>query len=284
MNDFPTANSASRGGLKFKHIMLLLLLAFAGGGLATWWLADKYGGSTPPVAADAVETGSNTAAPSSGNVAPVQPSSVATPQQGDGQVMPVYVTDSIISGDAVRGEGLLLTYAVRRALDNGAPLGYLAEQLQLRFGATQPQAVATVVSAAQAPVTLEMLQNELNGLSPVLLNGTPDASLWATVKRELSQLFVLSKDDVASLAPSQRLMRAQVLVEAGMLPAAMQEVAALQGASVAQSWLVRAKRYNDARKALDRLEQMALIRPVVIPAPAPPPVDVPQPDTAAPTP
>ena len=277
------ANSASRDGLKFKHVMLLLLLAFSGGGLATWWLADKYAESTPP-AAGVVETGSNSAAPASGNVAPVQPSTVATPQQADGQVMPVYVTDSSISGDAVRGEGLLLIYAVRRALDNGDPLGYLAEQLQLRFGATQPQAVATVVSAAQAPVTLEMLQNELNGLSPVLLNGTPDASMWATVKRELSQLFVLRKDDVASLAPSQRLMRAQVLVEAGMLPAAMQEVAVLPGASAAQSWLVRAKRYNDAGKALDRLEQMALIRPVVIPAPAPPPVEVPQPETAAPTP
>jgi hypothetical protein len=284
MNDFPTANSGSRGGLKFKHIMLLLLLAFAGGGVATWWLANKYGAPTPPVAADAVETGSNSAAPSAGNVAPVQPSSVATPQQGDGQVMPVYVTDSTISGDAVRGEGLLLTYAVRRTLDNGAPLGYLAEQLQLRFGATQPQAVASVVSAAQAPVTLEMLQNELNGLSPVLLNGTPDASMWATVKRELSQLFVLRKDDVASLAPSQRLMRAQVLVEAGKLPAAMQEVASLPGASAAQSWLLRAKRYNDTRKALDRLEQMALIRPVVVPVPAPPPIEVPPPETEAPTP
>jgi hypothetical protein len=39
--------------------------------------------------------------------------------------------------------------------------------------------------------------------------------------------------------------------------------------------MIRAKRYADARKALDRLEQMALIRPVVlpvtVPAPAPSP-------------
>jgi hypothetical protein len=284
MNDFPTANSASRRGLKFKHIMLLLLLAFAGGGLAMWWLADKYGVSTPAVTGDTAETGNNIAAPSSGNVAPVQSPPLAVPQQGDGQVMPVYVTDSTISGDAVRGEGLLLTYAVRRTLDNGAPLGYLAEQLQLRFGATQPQAVATVVSAAQAPVTREMLANELNGLAPVLLNGTQDTDMWASVKKELSQLFVLRKDGAASLAPSQRLMRAQVLVEAGMLPDAMKEVGALPGASAAQSWLLRAKRYNDARKALDRLEQMALIRPVVVPVAAPPPVEVPKPETDAPTP
>jgi len=35
--------------------------------------------------------------------------------------------------------------------------------------------------------------------------------------------------------------------------------------------MVRAKRYADARKALDRLEQMAWIRPVVIPVTVPSP-------------
>ena len=58
----------------------------------------------------------------------------------------------MILGDGMGPEqvGLLLTYAVRRTLDNGAPLGYLAEQLRLRFGATQPQAVRAVISAAKA--------------------------------------------------------------------------------------------------------------------------------------
>jgi hypothetical protein len=43
MSDYPTAQSASAGGMKFKHFMLLLLAAFAGGGAATWWLADSIG-------------------------------------------------------------------------------------------------------------------------------------------------------------------------------------------------------------------------------------------------
>jgi hypothetical protein len=39
--------------------------------------------------------------------------------------------------------------------------------------------------------------------------------------------------------------------------------------------MIRAKRYADARKALDRLEQMALIRPVVMPVTMPAPAQAP---------
>jgi hypothetical protein len=41
--------------------------------------------------------------------------------------------------------------------------------------------------------------------------------------------------------------------------------------------LVRAKRYTDARKALDRLEQTALIRPVVVPTAVPRATEAPAP-------
>jgi hypothetical protein len=81
-------------------------------------------------------------------------------------------------------------------------------------------------------------------------------------------------DDGPARLPEQRLIRAQAFVEAGNLSAAMLEVAAMPGASAAQPWMVRAKRYADARKALDRLEQMALIRPVVIPVTVPSPTQV----------
>lgn len=258
MSDYPTTQSTSAGGLKFKHFMLLLLLAFAGGGAATWWLADSFDILAP----SAQETGDaeNIAAP-----APV----AGTTAQVPGQVVPIYVTDSAISGDAVRGEGLLLTFAARRALDNGAPLGYLAEQLRLRFGATQPQAVATIISAAQAPVTLDKLQMELGALAPMLVSDHRDNGAWSTIKSELSQLFVLRRNDGVMRTPEQRFIRAQAFVEAGNVSAAMLEVAAMPGAPAAQSWMVRAKRYADARKALVRLEQMALIRPVVMPVAIP---------------
>lgn len=287
MTDYPTSQTvqpAPRGRIKLKHIMLLLLIAFGGGGVAMWWLADSYGVLTQPVKQDAAETDSTNAPPPAGNVA-LAPAPVAgTTAQVDGQAIPVYIANPSISSDAVRGEGLLLTYAVRRTLENGAPLGYLAEQLRLRFGATQPQAVATIISAAQAPVTVANLQAELSGLAPVLLSGNRDTSFRTTMQRELSQLFVLRRDGGTLLVPEQRLVRIQALVESGKIMGAMQDVAAMPGASAAQSWMARAKRYSDARKALDRLEQMALIRPVVVPVPLPAPVQAPAPETSAQTP
>lgn len=287
MSDYPTsqtAQPASRGEMKFKHILLLLLIAFGGGGISMWWLANSYGVLSKPVAQNAAEPDSSNAPLPVGNVASAPLPAAGTAAQVAAQGVPVYIANPSVSSDAVRGEGLLLTYAVRRTLDNGAPLGYLAEQLRLRFGATQPQAVATVISAAQAPVTIENLQTELVGLAPVLLTGNRDTSFLTTMQREVSHLFVLRRDGVGSLAPEQRLVRIQALVEGGKVTAAMQDVAAMPGASAAQSWMARAKRYGNARKALDRLEQMALIRPVVVPVALPAPVQAPPPETSTETP
>lgn len=280
MNDYPTAQTASAGGMKLKHFMLLLLVAFSGGAAATWWLADSFG-ILAPSAQEAAEA-ENIAAPlPSANVMPASVAAAGATVQVEGQAVPVYVAGSAISGDAVRGEGLLLTFAVRRALDKGAPLGYLAEQLRLRFGATQPQAVATVISAAQAPVTIDQLQAELSGLAPILLSSHRDNSVWETVKGEFSQLFVLRRDDGSTRTPEQRLIRAQAFVEAGNLSAALSEVTAMPGAPAAQPWMIRAKRYADARKALDRLEQMALIRPVILPVTMPEPTQAPAAEASA---
>jgi len=274
MSDYPTAQSASAGGMKFKHFMLLLVVAFTGGAAATWWLADSFG-ILAPSSHEAAEAENMSAPLPSGKSAPAILPAAGTMAQAEGQAVPVYVTDPAISGDAVRGEGLLLTFAVRRTLDNGASLGYLAEQLRLRFGATQPQAVATIISAAQAPVTIDKLQTELSELAPILVSGHRDNNAWETVKDELSQLFVLRRDEGPTRTPEQRLIRAQASVEAGNMSAAMLDVAAMPGASAAQSWMIRAKRYADARKALDRLEQMALIRPVVLPVTMPAPAQAP---------
>ena len=267
MSDYPTAQSASSSGMKFKHFILLLLITFAAGAAATWWLADSFG-ILAPTAQEAADAEKIAASLPSANVTPATLPVAGTTTQVQGQVVPIYVTDSAISGDAVRGEGLLLTFAARRALDKGAPLGSLAERLRLRFGAAQPQAVATIISAAQAPVTIDKLQTELTALAPILVSGHRDNGVWSNVKSELSQLFVLRNDEGAMRTPEQRLIRAQAFVEAGNLSAAMLEVAAMPGAPAAQSWMVRAKRYADARKALVRLEEMALIRPVVMPVAA----------------
>jgi len=277
MTDFQTATATSRRGFTFKHIMLLILCAFVGGAIVAYVIADKYGFLTPSDAPVAVESSTRTV----GNVAATDADAIAQPVTD--QMVPSYPSLNMLSPEVARADGLLLIYAVRGAIDKGAPLGALAEQLRLRFGATQPQSVAAILSAGQAPVTVDALKTELRGLAPVLLTGNRDDSIWATVKRELSELFVLRKENGPSLAPNERLIRAEALVDAGKLDLAVAEVSALPGASIAQSWMARAKRFSDARKALDRLEQVASLQPVAVPVIVAPPVQTGPSDVPVPT-
>ena len=278
MTDFQTATATSRRGFTFKHIMLLILCAFVGGAIVAYVIADKYGFLTPSDAPVAAESSTGAA----GNVATTDANAIAQPVTD--QMVPTFPSPNMLSPEAARADGLLLTYAVRRTIDKGAPLGALAEQLRLRFGATQPQSVAAVLSAGQAPVTIDALKTELRGLAPVLLTGNRDDSTWATVKRELSELFVLRKENGPSLAPNERLIRAEALVDAGKLDLAVTEVAALPGASIALSWMTRAKRFSDARKALDRLEQVAILQPVAVPVIVAPSVETAPSNVPVPTP
>ena len=277
MTDFQTATATSRRGFTFKHIMLLILCAFVGGAIVAYVIADKYGFLTPSDAPVAAESSTGAV----GNVVATDADAIAQPVTD--QMVPSYPSLNMLSPEVARADGLLLIYAVRGAIDKGAPLGALAEQLRLRFGATQPQSVAAILSAGQAPVTIDALKTELRGLAPVLLTGNRDDSTWATVKRELSELFVLRKENGPSLAPNERLIRAEALVDAGKLDLAVEEVAALPGASIAQSWMTRAKRFSDARKALDRLEQVAILQPVAVPVIVAPPVQTGPSDVPVPT-
>lgn len=282
MSDYTTASPPTRGGVKFKHILILLLFAFAGGGGATWWLADKYGYLEPKTVAPVVAAETAPLAPS--NIAPVLPPA-DTVASIENRLTQINADAAAASGNAARAEGLLVAFATRRAIDSGAPLGYLADQLSLRFGSSQPQAVATILAASQAPVTLETLQLELKGLEPTLISGDRDAGIWASVTREFSELFVLRKEGAPSPAPTQRLERAHTLVESGNVAGAIAEVSAMPGAAGAQGWLTKARRYAQARKALDRLERSALIAPPAAPImAAPTPQVVAEPENPVPLP
>lgn len=285
MSEYGSTQSSARGGMRLKHIALLLFVAFAAGGVATWWLSDEYGllGTSGP--AEVSNVVSTNPTPSTANVAPATVA-LDTPAEVSATVPPLLVAATAASADVSRGEGLLLTHVVRKTIDDGAPLGYLAEQLRLRFGASQPRAVATVISAAQAPVTRETLVSELRALEPALMMNKTDEDLWTKVKREFSGLFVLRMDGAVSIAPDVRFARAQAFAEAGDMKAARAEVVSLPGANSARSWLARAKRYDDARAALQQLEDVALVRPLTIPvAVTPPPItEQPEEAPAAPTP
>ncbi len=77
------------------------------------------------------------------------------------------------SGNAARAESLLIAFAARRAIERGEPLGYLADQLRLRFEDARPNSVRTIIAAAESPLTLDELIARLDGLAPTLANDAP---------------------------------------------------------------------------------------------------------------
>lgn len=166
-----------------------------------------------------------------------------------------------VSGNAARAEGLLIAFAARRAIESGSKLDYLAAQLELRFGAAQPDAVKSVIAAADNPVTVEGLLARLDDLSPKLV--AEDEGGWAWLKREVGELFVVRKQSTPSPVPEERLSRARQRLQSGMYDGAIGEVQKLPGASSAQgkAWIADAQRYARAMKALDLIEKSAILEP-----------------------
>ena len=171
---------------------------------------------------------------------------------------------------------------VQRFPDPALELGYIEEQLRLRFGQAQPRATGAVIQAAHQPVTIEDLRQGLDTIAPTITstNGSTEDGWLQTVRREFSNLIVLREESMASPMPADRLARARRLLEAGQVEAARAEVARLPGAEQAGNWMDAARRYVVARRALDILENTALMgqagqpqpSPIVVTTPLLPPV------------
>lgn len=164
------------------------------------------------------------------------------------------------AGNAARAEGLLIAFSARRALDRGKDLGFLADQLRLRFGDAMPNAVETVVDFGSAPVTLDQLIAQLDGMAPELAENNRQFS-WDRVRGELAQLFVVRRETTPSPQPRRRLERARLFLQSGRVEAAVAEVRNLPGAANASAWIGDAQRYAAAQNALDRIETAAVLEP-----------------------
>jgi len=163
------------------------------------------------------------------------------------------------SGNASRAEALLVAAAARRAVDRGMPLGYLEDQLRLRFGNSQPSAVATVIEAGRQAVTLDQLVAGLDSLSSQLTRGPDQGNAWDRVKQQVSSLFVIRRESAPSPRPQMVLRRARLLLEAGRTSEAVDAVERLPGAAEAREWLIAARRYDEVQRALDSLDTAALL-------------------------
>lgn len=189
-------------------------------------------------------------------------------------------------GNTARAEALLVAFAVRRTVERGAPLGYLADQLKLRFGDAQPGAVQLLTEAGRTPVTLDQLTQQLETLGPELAQAPVSQSGWDRFRDEIGSLFEIHHEDAPAMRPETRLDRAKLLLRTGQVDAAANEVASLPGSAAAARWIASARRYAATERALDLIETTALLAPArTKPASATPATTTPQaPQSPAPAP
>lgn len=256
---------------------IALLLALLLGVLIGGWLVTTVPGSAgnwfgsadaPPAAtADPVAAVTAPPAPSPAVVtlaAPPQPGTAIDARVAilEERLARINIAASSASGNAARAESLLVAFGARRAIDRGLPLGVMEAQLRLRFGETQPNAVRSILDAANSPVTIEMLRRRLSDLRQLAIadNG---ADWFSRIGRRLSRLTEVRAANSISTSPDDRFRHALTALDNGQLEVAIDDVAALPGrdAGLVRSWSTDARRLNDARRALDIIETAAILEP-----------------------
>lgn len=274
--DYGPSSAARRR--PFMSVLLLALVAFLLGiaamawALTRWEAAAIYLGIRPAPLPQPVVTrpvGPTSPAPA----VPVQAGAGATQRlvidpettrrvaQLEQRVAEIDNQSRTAAGNANRAEGLLIALAARRALDRGVGLGYIEGLLQQRFGNTQRQAVATVITASRQPVTLDRLQAGLQEVGPELTGAGPDQNWWTALKTELSGIVTVRRAGTTSTMPAERLRRATRSLEAGQVDVALLEVLRMPGRENAAAWIAEARRFVAARRALDAIETAALLEP-----------------------
>lgn len=264
-----TTRAPRRSG---RWSLLLALLAFALGVAGTVWVASRgyledlglVERSSPPMAArSALSPGTDAARSTASETAKLA-------EVGDVEARLAMIEDrlsridlraSAASGNAARAESLLIAFATRRLIDRGERLGYLADQLRLRFANAQPRAVNTVIVFSRDPVTVDQLAARLEALSPDLTGTAPDASFLDRALTDLSNLFTVRREPSEVIGPQAAVERARMMLRAGRIDEAVAQVQRLPGADAADKWTLDARRYAQVQNALDLLETTAMLEP-----------------------
>lgn len=249
-------------------VILLAVIAFAlgvGGTIWAWPFMQKQRSGQPQTGVARAPASAPATAPARSAAAPLSPQAE---QMLDGRIAQledrlnrIVVEAQAASGNAARAEGLLVAFAARRALDSGQPLGYVEGQLRLRFGQAQPRAVAAIINAAREPITLIDLRAGLNGIADRLTKPPAGASWWDMVAREARELVTIRREATPSPRPEVAMERALRYIDSGRVNAALLEVQKMPGNRIADGWMQAARRYMEARRALDLIETAAILEP-----------------------
>ena len=269
-------NGPPRQGLTWtaRFAWALLLLA-AGAALATWGLSRwetgaRFFGVAPrqPLQVVRASSPSNPAAAGSADtLAAADAARIATIES---RLAAIESQAQAAAGSVGRADALLVAFAARRAIDRGVALGYLEPLLVQRFGPQHQAAVATIVTASRDPVRLDSLIADYQALGPSLRRGVPEEGWWDGFRREVGSIISIHRADTPSPQPQARYDRAMARLEAGEVDAALAETMRLPGAANASQWVVRARRYIGAHRALDEIESAALLGSPNLPVSPPP--------------
>jgi hypothetical protein len=274
----PSLHEAPRASGSMRGALLAAALAFPlGAGLAGWAVWYNFAGSSAQRTAATASPSPTGAAPTPALTA--SPTPLAAAQQTEQAVERVAEQQGGIdqrlaaaeqrltrldlqaqaaAGNAARAESLLIAFATRRAVERGAELGYLADQLRLRFGDQWPNAVGTIIDFARNPVRIDSLVARLEGLAPQL-EQTSEGPSWGAFKREIKELFVFRRETTPSPQPTKRLERARWALEQGRYQAAIDEVRGMPGAAKGAVWIKDAERYKQAMDAMEVIETAAVL-------------------------
>ncbi len=250
-------------------LLILILLAFALGVALTVWawpqIQRRWGDPQPQPTVATQPQGLITG---TGASATVRPLTADAAQMLDTRVIQleerlnrITVEAQAASGNAARAEGLLVAFAARRALDSGTPLGYVEGQLRLRFGQAQPRAVAAVINAARDPITLADLRGGLGEVAERLVTPPAGTGWWDALEHEARELVTIRKASTPSPRPQAAMDRALRYIDGGRVSAALGEVERMPGKAAADRWMQYARRYLEARRALDLIETAAILEP-----------------------
>ncbi|RJT22618.1 hypothetical protein D5I55_12370 [Chakrabartia godavariana] len=256
----PPARSSS-----VKGLVIFALVCFVIGVAAMGWLVAEW---TP---ARNLLFGAPQAHPSRSAPLPPRALEAPAPPQADAEASPEAHMAKIeeklaqidqqadsASNDAARAERMMIAFAARRAIERGAALGYLEGALMRQFGGSDANAVSVVIKGARAPVTLDQLEESLDAARPALSSGGLNAGWLSRIWEDLGNVAVIRKAGEKRFTPDQRFERARRALERDRVELAIREVEAMPGKDAARDWLVRAQRYVQVRKALDRLEAITL--------------------------
>jgi outer membrane murein-binding lipoprotein Lpp len=232
-------------------LLILTLLAFALGVAITVWawpqIQRRLGHDTQrtaPVPVQGLITGN-------GASATVRPLTADAAQMLDGRVLQleerlnrITVEAQAASGNAARAEGLLVAFAAR-----------------LRFGQAQPRAVAAIINAAREPITLADLRGGLGDVAAQVTTPSANGNWWDALEHEARELITIRKASTPSPRPQAAMDRALRYIDGGRVSTALAEVERLPGRAAADRWMQYARRYLEARRALDLIETAAILEP-----------------------